>query len=69
MNTGKVLNEHSRGKRRIAAVLSCSVVLLFLAACGQRGPLYLPDETPAAEEPAKKQASSDEENDEETSGT
>ncbi len=63
------MNEQSRGKRWIAAVLSCSILLLFLAACGQRGPLYLPDETPAAEEPAREQASPDEENDEETPGT
>ena len=49
--------------------LHCGLLLLALAACGQRGPLFLPDEAPPAEEPAMDQTSPDEENDEETPGT
>ena len=69
MNTGNTSNDRSRGKLRLSVALPCSVLLLALAACGQRGPLYLPDEAPPAGEPAKEQTSSDEENDEETPGT
>ena len=69
MNTGNVLNDKPLGKMRLSVALPCSLLLLALAACGQRGPLYLPDEAPPTEEPAKEQTSSEEENDEETPGT
>lgn len=35
--------------RRLAPALAACCLLLFLSACGQRGPLYLPDEEPQAE--------------------
>ena len=69
MNTGNVLNDKSRGKLRLPVALTCSLLLLALAACGQRGPLFLPDEAPQNEVPAMEQTSPDEENDEETPGT
>ena len=68
MNIGKALNRITPGARVLLTTLSCSLVMA-LAACGQRGPLYLPDEKPATNSPAEEQNSPDEENDEETSGT
>ncbi len=52
-----------------AAAIALCCLLVSLAACGQRGPLYLPEEQAA--EPASQQESEkqDEENDEETPGT
>ncbi|GMV02521.1 MAG: lipoprotein [Burkholderiaceae bacterium] len=35
-----------RAPRRFVAVAAAAVVLVLLAACGQRGPLYLPDSQP-----------------------
>ena len=69
MNTGNVPNDKSPGSLRLSLALPCGLLLLALAACGQRGPLYLPDQAPPAEEPAEEQVSPDEENDEETPGT
>jgi predicted small lipoprotein YifL len=69
MNTGKILSDNSQEKRRLAVALACCLLLLSLAACGQRGPLYLPDDAPAPAAPAEEQPSQDEEQDEETPGT
>ncbi len=55
------LNEPSRGL--IPALAACCLVLL-LSACGQRGPLFLPDDEPRAETPATPDASEDEKDDE-----
>lgn len=57
-------------KTAASTALLCS--LLVLAACGQRGPLYLPEQP--GDQPGKQQADApdpqpDEENDEENSGT
>jgi predicted small lipoprotein YifL len=68
MNIGKVLNTKTPGWQLMLIAISCSL-LLALGACGQRGPLYLPDKNPATESPTEKPESPDEENDEETSGT
>lgn len=68
MNIGIALNRKTPAARVLLTTLSCSL-LLALAACGQRGPLYLPDETPATNSPAEEEKAPDEENDEETSGT
>jgi predicted small lipoprotein YifL len=51
------------------ALLLCVGLAVLVAGCGQRGPLYLPDEEPAGQE-AQTQASPEdeqEENDEENS--
>ncbi|MBT8049458.1 MAG: lipoprotein [Xanthomonadales bacterium] len=40
-------------------LLCCSCLILLLAACGQRGPLYLPDKNGTAD-PAQTSAASDE---------
>ena len=54
--------------RLIAAVFLCSL-LLGLAACGQRGPLYLPDEETPGGATQEESPGPDEDDDEETSGT
>ena len=37
---------------RMAARITALMTLLWLAACGQKGPLYLPTETAPAQQPA-----------------
>lgn len=32
-----------RARRKIMLALSCILIALFFSACGQRGPLYLPN--------------------------
>lgn len=54
--------------RLFAACFLCSF-LFVLSACGQRGPLYLPEDKPAASETQGETETSKEEDDEETSGT
>jgi len=49
---------------KLKTLLLLCVLALFVAACGQRGPLYLPE--PGPDQPAPEE---NEENDEETPGT
>ena len=65
MTTNK--NSGVGGRCAAAAALFC--LLVSLAACGQRGPLYLPDEQAAGTASQQEPEKQDEENDEETPGT
>ena len=39
---------HAADMRRLKAIVSLCLVTLALAGCGQKGPLYLPEEPAAA---------------------
>lgn len=55
----------NRSRKRLAAALVA--LALLLAACGQRGPLYLPEKAPEAA-PAQEQPTTAEEDEDETDG-
>ena len=52
-------NDSTENRRRTRTVVFLSLVLLWLAACGQKGPLFLPGEA-APEAAAPAAADSDE---------
>ena len=67
MNPSSDLSHTRLAIRRLPAVL-LGCIFLALTACGQRGPLYLPDEAAQPEPPAQQaREENEEENDEETS--
>jgi len=65
-----MLNLHmNRIKRRVKTQLFLVAMVLSLAACGQRGPLYLPEPEQKPVETDKTEASETEEDGEKTPGT
>ena len=58
-----------KSSSRLFAAVLLSSLLLGLAACGQRGPLYLPDEEAPGATTQEELPGPDEDDDEETSGT
>jgi predicted small lipoprotein YifL len=50
-------------KSLVQTFIAAGLVLALLAACGQRGPLYLPDKRPSAAPTQQKQATGEEQKD------
>ena len=52
---------------KVETLLIVALAVVLLGACGQKGPLYLPEEQPAASAPAAENESEDENKKEEDS--
>ena len=68
MNNGHISNARTQLSRLAAAGLA-ACLLCSLAACGQRGPLFLPNEENATAATPAEEANQEEENDGATTGT